>query len=59
MCGLYCVPQNIWTMYLVMISVEQRSHVWEIRSPVPSRVKPMTYQIDTHCFLAWHSELIG
>ena len=40
-------------------SVERGPHVWEIGSSVPSRVKPMTYKIDTCRFLAWHSALIG
>ena len=34
-------------------------HVQEIESWVPSRVKPMIYQIDTCPFLSWRSALIG
>ena len=31
----------------------------KIRSYSPSRVKPVAYKIDTCCYLAWHSVLIG
>ena len=48
-------------MYIgaVAKSVECKPHVQEIASSIPSRVKPMTYKIDTFCFLAQHSALIG
>ena len=39
-------------------SVEHRSSVREIVSSNPSRVKPMTYQIDTCCFLARCSAIL-
>ena len=40
-------------------SVECKSPVREIWSWIPDRVKQMTYKIDTCCFLAWCSVLIG
>ena len=40
-------------------SVERRLCVEEIGSSVPGGVKPMTYKIDTRCFMAWCSALIG
>ena len=33
--------------------------MWEIGSLVPGRVKPMTFKIDTYCFLAQCSALIA
>ena len=33
--------------------------MWEVKSLVPSRVKPITYQTDTCRFLAWRSAVIG
>ena len=38
--------------------IECGPHVWEMGSLIPGRVKPMTYQIVTYRFLAWHSEEI-
>ena len=40
-------------------SVEHWSRVWEIVSSSSGRVKPMTYNIDTCCFLAKCSALLG
>ena len=40
-------------------SAERESRGWEIRDLVPSRVKPMTYKIDTCRFLARHSTLLA
>ena len=40
-------------------SVELRTRVLEIRSLVPSRVKPRNYKIDTCQFLAWRSALLA
>ena len=39
--------------------LERGPPVWEIGSSVPSRVKPVTYKIDTCHFVAWRSALIG
>ena len=42
-----------WALGAVAESVLPRwPCVWEIGSLVPGQVKPMTYQIDTCCFLA-------
>ena len=30
---------------------------WKVGSLIPGRVKPMTFKIDTCCFLVWHSAL--
>ena len=38
---------------MVAESIESGPRVQEIRSLVPSQVKPMTYQIDACRFLAW------
>ena len=40
-------------------SVECGIRMWKFRSLVPSRVKLMTYKIDTCRFLSWRSALIG
>ena len=40
-------------------SVEHWSRVWKIVGSNPSRVKPMTYKIDTCCMLARYSALLG
>ena len=40
-------------------SVERGPRMWEIGRSLPSPFKPMTYKIDTCCFLARHSALIG
>ena len=39
--------------------VQSGLRVQEMRSLVPSRVKPMTYKIETCQFLALHSVLLG
>ena len=59
---VWCISyhnRHTTTLAAVAKSVERIPHVWEIRSLVPGRVKPMTYQIDTCRFLAWCSALIG
>ena len=38
--------------------IEHRPHMWEIRSLVLGRVKPMTLKIDTCRFLARRSALL-
>ena len=43
---------------VVAESVERRPLVWEIGSLIPGQVKPMTYNVDTSCFLAWFLALI-
>ena len=40
-------------------SVECEARVCEIESSVPGQGKPITYELDTCLFLAWHSALIG
>ena len=40
-------------------SVEHLHRVREIVGSNPRRVKPMTYKIDTCCFLAWRLGLVG
>ena len=40
-------------------SVECGLCMLEIVSPVPGRVKPMAYQINTFCLLAWCPLLLG
>ena len=54
----------LMTWYLLVLdsvaeSVERRLPMWKIESLKPSRVKPMTYKINTCCYLAWRSALIG
>ena len=44
---------------VVAESVEHGIVVRMIGSSVTGRVKLMRYTIDIHCFLAWHSVLIG
>ena len=44
---------------VVADSVERSLPVLEIRGPIPGRFKPMIYKIDTCCFQAWCSALIG
>ena len=44
---------------MVTKSVEHKHSVQKVRSSNPSRVKPVTYQIDTCGYLAWRLALIG
>ena len=56
----YHIPANISILPdAVAESIERRPRMSEIWSLVTSRVKAMTYKIDTCRFLAWHLELIG
>ena len=45
--------------HVVAESVECRLHVWKVGSLKAERVKPMTYQIYTCRYLAWHSAITG
>ena len=42
-----------------LMQAEHMPPVWEIRSSIPGRVKPVAYKINVSCFIAWRWTLIG
>ena len=57
MCIYVCI--HIISLDAVTESVECRLHMQKVQSSNTSRVKSMTYQIDTYRYLASHLALIG
>ena len=61
MCYIYvCIYIYIYHVPDTLVeSIEQRPQMLEFGLSIRCRVKPVTYNVDTCHFLAWHSALIG